>query len=426
MDIKNERISKQTVNYAKSFNGSGSITFELYNPIIKVYNKNDKIMHTGKYWEYKNQNDPNYIYYQNICVIFQTLTDYNYPIEFKFKDLSNPQSELIFIYEGKEISLQELINLYEEFMDKSNSLGENISAREKRNLLLYSGNYVEQEKEEKEESYQKLLDDYTNFINSLPEEERKKFEDALLVYNSCLYEAINQLVSIQNFRNKDPLELFNILSENKDFRLTTRIFIRSIKAGKYCIENGDSSFNKDIYERLSIVNVNSKSEYIRSLIEVYDTIMKHKGKLKTTQDITLYRGLSGFTMENPEHMARSELISTSTNADIARKFFRSGENATFLKINVKEGTEYIVVPFKLVSEIKSYREGKELLKYIGIDHDRVLEDEEVLLFDSNIHMKPISNIVIDEGIRKINVLETEVSPVTKNLEDKGETNDFEL
>ena len=245
-------------------------------------------------------------------------------------------------------------------------------------------------------------------MQSLPTEEREQLENALLVYNTCLYEVINQLVTIPDFRARNPNELFIELYKNPNTALTTRLFIGSLKFGKRAIEKGDRSFNEEIYKRLEIVDCSSKESYIQSLISIYDTITKFKDRLQLPEDIYLYRGIGDSDEKQQTSIARSELISTSLNRNVAKRFFRESKTPTMFIAKVKKGTNFMIVPYRLTSKVVSYKKGQELVKYNGIDYDSALADREIILFGSRLISRKTNVSVIDEGTRKITVMELDI------------------
>lgn len=172
-------------------------------------------------------------------------------------------------------------------------------------------------------------------------------------------------------------------------------------------------------EKLNIVKYSSKEEYIRSLILIYDTIMKYKNSLQLQQDIYLYRGICGTGDEEPENISRSELISASLDRAIAKKFFRDSKNPILFMMKLRKKTNFMVVPYRLVSHILNYEKGRELVKYEGIDdnHDNNLENSEIILFNSEIAFERIKSTTIDEGDRKITVIEEEGQ--AKNKDERG-------
>lgn len=264
-----------------------------------------------------------------------------------------------------------------------------------------------EENKKNKKIFDDLIKQYNALMEGLPIEEREQLENALLIYNSCLYEVINQLVAVPNFREQNPNELFEELLKNPDCAMTTKLFIRSLRFGQRAIESGDRSFDEDIYKKLRIVNCSSKEAYVQSLISIYDTIEKYKDKLQLPEDVYLYRGIGNIDSKEQSSMARSELISTSLNRNVANKFFRRAKEPIMFMAKVKKGTNFMIIPYKLTSKILSYRKGQELLKYNGIDYDNV-ENREVILFDSRIISKEPNISIIDEGTRRITVMELDI------------------
>jgi len=438
--------------FAQSNSGNSAIKFLNDGLYIEISNKDTRLLGTCKYYRYEG-NDETYLYFSKIIKMLELLSKYNYPFDIKFKDLSNPTSDLVFLYEGREVDLKDIERIYESLLERTkeaeeamNQITEQMSKkfnkeeyiRQRKRImrsLYYSGDYKsnndsfgdqnnegEDEKTEKiDVTFKKLVEPYNSLIESLDENERNQLENALLVYNSCLYEAINQLVAVPNFRTRDPKELGRELYKNPDFARTTRIFVRSMLYGMNQIENGVGNFDKTIYEKLSIVKCSNMEEYIKSLISVYDIITKYRESLQLPEDLYLYRGISKKEENAQREMARSELISTTLDPIIAKKYFRGSKEPVFYKVKVQKGLGYMINPYQLASKVLSYVEGKEVIKYISIDSSTYLTNYEIMLFGDDIVLDNAKCEIVDEGVRKINVIEADV---TKRERAKSESDEL--
>lgn len=254
-------------------------------------------------------------------------------------------------------------------------------------------------------------------------EEREQLEDALLIYNSCLYDVINQLVAVPNFRERNPEELYKELCKDPTFAQTTHYFMRSMLVGKEGISKKCEGYDKDIYRRLGRVKVSTTRGYIESLISIYDTITKYKDRLQLQQDTYLYRGISNDIGNKQEQIARSECISTSLDYAVAKKFWRESKRPTFYMIKAKKGTKCMIVPYRLTAQIMRYGLKEEVMwvRYNAIDKsmESALQNLEIMLFSSEVRLGDIVTTRIDDGVRIITIKELEVEPQFPEIGVKG-------
>jgi len=429
------------VDRAESCTSNSKINFDPYTMQVSICNTDRRLGYTLKYYDYKaDENNKAFLYFQKIARLLKLLSRYKYPFEFKFKDLSDPKSDLIFLYEGKEVELEFIEKIYEDLKKREEQVDEEIEKliervgileategrKDLKRSLLYKGVYKASENEylndgikahsldeihNNERIFSQLLEQYNNLLNSLETDERQKLENSLLVYNSCLYEVINQLVAIPDFRTKEPKELYIELYQNSDFARTNNIFIKSLRGGLEAIKQGAKNLDREVYERLSIVKISSLEEYIQSLISIYDTIIKYGAMLQVPEDMYLYRGIYSNSGNEQENLARSELISTSLKRDVAKKYFRNSKKPVLFMTKVKKGTNFMIIPYQLRATMVRFVKNNELVRYEEIDYSTALENNEVLLFSSGIIFnKTNSTSICESEDREITVIEGEVTP----------------
>ena len=128
------------IKYAKTINGNAGIEFDFDSSLVIVRSIEKRIGETRKFYHFKNQNDESFIYFQNITRMLQLLSKYNYPVDIRFKNLDDATSDLIFLYEGQEVELQDIEILYNSLNKRLSEIGETDDKKLLWNLY-YSGEY---------------------------------------------------------------------------------------------------------------------------------------------------------------------------------------------------------------------------------------------------------------------------------------------
>lgn len=79
--------------------------------------------------------------------MLELLSKYKYPVDIRFKSLDNATSDLMFLYEGKEVELQDIEKLYNSLNKRLSEIGE---TKDKKLLwdLEYSGEYKNVQEED--------------------------------------------------------------------------------------------------------------------------------------------------------------------------------------------------------------------------------------------------------------------------------------
>lgn len=410
-------------------NSNSSISFD-NNACATISQLDERLGRIKRIINFVDYGDENFIYLQHVVNIFNLLTNYKYPCDFKLKDLSNCEPDLIFFYEGKEVSLDALNQLYNKLKKEENEILEqckidgSYATRKLNDKLSYKGSYSQSSPEKKDidGTFKQLFSQFEEYVKSLPNEEREQLENSLLVYNSCLYEAINKMATIPGFREMDPRKLAEELWKSPDFQKTSMIFIRSMLIGTDAIKQGDINYDSKIYKKLGIVKLSSVEEYIQSLILVYDTILKHSNKLRVPEDITIYRGISDTQNNKVSSLARSDLISTSLHTSTSQQFFRGSNNPVLFIAKLKKGTPFMLMPYRLTSQVKSYVPGRQWLRYNHLNRLEYTDDDydfsmnpitqnaELLLFNHNINFTFSEPYSIRSGFSNITIMPTEIFP----------------
>lgn len=224
-------------------------------------------------------------------------------------------------------------------------------------------------------------------------------KNAILIYKSQLYNIINAMSAIPNFLNMDEEELLNQL--DRDYLIN--IFE---KYKKTVFLNKNITTRYTIFFHIDFTNILT---CMKSLKEVYKTIMQAKGKIKLKDKLTVYRGVNLDVPDSPTNLSRGEIISTGLKLDDAFTFLLHKKYNHLYVIEIEAGTSVLVTPYALIITYPA-NEDHILNQLNNIEPDvlKVMRlgsrvQEEVILFQSD--------LTLDETTSTIKYLEDDNTPI---------------
>lgn len=241
----------------------------------------------------------------------------------------------------------------------------------------------------------KIYNDLIMQYENLTLEER----NAILIYKSQLYNILNAMSSIPNFLTIDEESLLNML----DYDHLINIF-ENYK--KIVFDNKNITTRYTIFFGIDFTNIFT---CMKSLKEVYKTILNAKGKITLKENLTVYRGINLDTPNSPTSLSRGELISTGLKLDDAFTFLLNKKYNHLYVIEIEAGINVLVTPYALINTYP--KDENHLLNLINHKEPDLLKilklgskvQEEVILFQSD--------LTIVETFSKIKYLEGHNIPI---------------
>ena len=217
--------------------------------------------------------------------------------------------------------------------------------------------------------YQNLIQQY----NQLSLEEQQ----AILIYKSRLFNLINEITSIPNFKDLTTDEIINILPNKEQL-------IKEVQSFHEILNKKENITVK--YSVFNLIHLDNFNILIEDIKNIYLILEQAKDKIILDNDLTVYRGISLKSKEELLEFSKGNIISTSINLDDTEPFLFSNEIAILYVFQLKKGTPLLVSPTSLVRTYKDKADyldkklqgkGPTLLKLInrGID-----SQQEIILF----------------------------------------------
>lgn len=220
---------------------------------------------------------------------------------------------------------------------------------------------------------------YEIFKDLIKEYEKLSLEEkqAILIYKSRLFNLINSITSIHNFKDLTSKEIILQLTNVEQLQ-------REILLIKDVLDLKENMVVK--YSIFKNIHLDNFELLIDDLKKVYFILERAKDKIILDRDLIVYRGISIDKDSKLSNIARGNLISTSIKIDDVDSFICKGNSSILYIIKLKKGTPVLVSPISLVLTYKDTDDylGKKLkgekptlLKLMNRDNTG---QQEVLLF----------------------------------------------
>lgn len=203
-------------------------------------------------------------------------------------------------------------------------------------------NIVHDDNKNEDILYQKLLNQFKQYLYSLSKEDSKDLLTALTIYNSSLFIALNDMLAIENYQEKNGQELWEICSKDPNFK--DIIYTRYDNAKKILNSpNNHSSESELIHDFNRLIDYSSHESFMESLKRVTSIIKQHYSHVLLPEDIAVYRGIASDEVDISA-LSKSTFISTSLNAEQASHFTNiNNKKYTYLSyITAKKGTPFLM------------------------------------------------------------------------------------
>lgn len=244
-------------------------------------------------------------------------------------------------------------------------------------------NIVHDDNKNEDILYQKLLNQFKQYLYSLSKEDSKDLLTALTIYNSSLFIALNDMLAIENYQEKNGQELWEICSKDPNFK--DIIYTRYDNAKKILNSpNNHSSESELIHDFNRLIDYSSHESFMESLKRVTSIIKQHYSHVLLPEDIAVYRGIASDEVDISA-LSKSTFISTSLNAEQA---------SHFTNINNKKYT-YL-----------SYITAKKGIPFLMFLTEQAQTQKEILFFDDLIKIKRIGSVSKFESDIEVNGIPT--------------------
>lgn len=269
-----------------------------------------------------------------------------------------------------DLNLQQLLKYYNQFKKNVETLKEKYGDDYESHKDEIRFENISQKSENKEDIYERMKDTFNKYVETLPPEEAKRFQTSLKIYNSKFFIAINNMMTIGDYDKKSGAELWENLSQNKDFREVIHPVYESCKdmasLSPESIKTEDEILVKEYSEILDFSTPANFMESMKSVVQILD---KHKDNICLQEDIEVFRGVATDNADLNK-ISQSEIISTSLDSNVAGKFTnRSDKKYLYMSyISAKKGTPFMICPTSQGDEQKEivFFNSKVNTKFLGV------------------------------------------------------------
>lgn len=267
----------------------------------------------------------------------------------RLRDFGYPISSINITTEDNRLKLNYSLNLHQ-LKKAYNELTRNIRILMEKygpNFIQHKDeisydNIVHDDNKNEDILYQKLLNQFKQYLYSLSKEDSKDLLTALTIYNSSLFIALNDMLAIENYQEKNGQELWEICSKDPNFK--DIIYTRYDNAKKILNSpNNHSSESELIHDFNRLIDYSSHESFMESLKRVTSIIKQHYSHVLLPEDIAVYRGIASDEVDISA-LSKSTFISTSLNAEQASHFTNiNNKKYTYLSyITAKKGTPFLM------------------------------------------------------------------------------------
>lgn len=187
-------------------------------------------------------------------------------------------------------------------------------------------------------------------------------------------------------------------------------FIDAYTKYKLLLNNVNNMFLKfSVFYAIDDLNIFT---FYNSLLNIKRTLLSCQNKIKLSNNLTVYRGISLDNLADLALISKSDFASTSTNKEVCESFFNVGKYNVLDIIEVEANTPVIVAPYAIK---KSY---KDLADVINQNDSRATlsvkyndSQEEIILFKDLLNIKQTkmiktsSNLIVRHLITSLKVKE---------------------
>lgn len=224
-------------------------------------------------------------------------------------------------------------------------------------------------------------------------------KQAILIYQSRLFNLINAITGIPNFENLTSQEIIQKLPNVDILKEEVEQFRKVLYLNENMIVR---------YSGFQLVNLNNFNILVDDLKKIYFILEEAKDKLILDRDLIVYRGISLEQKEDLVAMARGNIISTSIKREGVEPFIFESKEAILYVIQLKKGTPVLVTPTSL---IRTYRDEDDYLeKKLNGQEPTLLKlinrgdrgQQEIILFKNSLSF--ISERVEEKFVQNNNLL----------------------
>lgn len=292
------------------------------------------------------------------------LRDAGYPIRAIEFTQKNGKMQLEY-----DLNIQQLIKYYNQFKKNVETLKEKYGDDYESHKDEIRFENVSQKSENKEDIYERMKDTFNKYIETLTPEEARKFQTSLKIYNSKFFIAINNMMTIGDYDKKSGAELWENLSENKDFREVIHPVYENCKDILSLASESKKTEDEMIVKEFSeILDFSTPANFMESMKSVVQILDKHKDNICLPEDIEVFRGVATDNADFKK-ISQSEIISTSLDSSVAGKFTnRSDKKYIYMScITAKKGTPFMICPTSQGDEQKEivFFNSKVNTKFFG-------------------------------------------------------------
>ena len=225
-------------------------------------------------------------------------------------------------------------------------------------------------------------------------------KNALLVYKSKIFFHINEITTIENFMQESA---YNILNKIKD----RNYFLNSFNEYKNIIDKPENLFvKKSIFSQVNFDNI---YKFIESLKLIIANIISASNKVTIDSDIIIYRGIGIDSNKDEKNIAKGNIISTTTNIEVAKRFmfYDLNLNNILYVIKITQGSNVLVIPYSILINYNNNR--LEIKKCNGISQN------EIILFKDNFDFDEIKTKTVKLDNDTLTIKYIKSTPIYKDI-----------
>ena len=225
-------------------------------------------------------------------------------------------------------------------------------------------------------------------------------KNALLVYKSKIFFHINEITTIENFMQESA---YNILNKIKD----RNYFLNSFNEYKNIIDKPENLFvKKSIFSQVNFDNI---YKFIESLKLIIANIISASNKVTIDSDIIVYRGIGIDSNKDEKNIAKGNIISTTTNIEVAKRFmfYDLNLNNILYVIKITQGSNVLVIQYSILINYNNNR--LEIKKCNGISQN------EIILFKDNFDFDEIKTKTVKLDNDTLTIKYIKSTPIYKDI-----------
>ena len=163
-------------------------------------------------------------------------------------------------------------------------------------------------------------------------------KSSIMIYKSSLFYNINEISGIEDFINKSSFQIFKEIKNHNKFEYYYNKMQKNI------------NLPSNLFMKLTIfknIDFTDIYTFIDSMKNVYQNLELASLKITLPKSINTFRGVNCDDDFNI-NIAKGNIISTSSDLDIASKFLSGNIKNKIYKFDLEKGTHLLICPYSIV------------------------------------------------------------------------------